>query len=67
MSNTTDNAHISDLSEVLRRQSGPGDFLCAHCRNYEGKLICDYGYFIAWIGADTSGCGHYEIERRKKC
>ena len=34
-------------------------FCCDTCRNYRGNLVCSKGVFIAFKGANLSGCIYY--------
>ncbi len=44
------------------------NFLCSICKNYQGKLICLKGVFIAFTGANMSGCYYFEGGRLcKRC
>lgn len=50
---------MSTIIEEINRQSqdlSPENFRCDKCKNYEGKLVCLKGVFIAFEGANLSVC-----------
>lgn len=65
-SNSSADAPLRSVSDVLREQARGGEFACKRCRNYKGELKCSYGIFIGWVGCDTSRCVYFKEERRKK-
>ena len=51
------------INEIIYQQSqgmGEDNFLCARCRNYEESLTCNKRIFIAFKGANMSGCLDFE-------
>lgn len=51
--------------EMIRQHPIPGGWVCPQCIHYKGKLICEKGIFIAFSGANMSGCCYYNSG--KKC
>ncbi len=54
------------LDEMARQSQGmsPEKFICATCTKYEGALKCRIGVFIAFKGANMTGCWYYELGRK---
>jgi hypothetical protein len=53
---------MNSIAEEMIKQSQNMcfvNFLCASCKNYQGKLVCSQGVFIAFEGANLSGCRFY--------
>ena len=52
-----------NISLEVERQSQNttiDNFLCQHCIYYKGSLVCENGVFIAFQGANVSGCRFYQ-------
>ncbi len=59
---------IPSIETEMVRQSqdcGQDNFICSSCKNYKGSLSCERYCFIAFDGANTSGCRWYRYG--KKC
>ena len=47
--------------EVARQYpTKPDDFICQDCWFWKGGVGCKKGYFIAFTGANTSGCTGFD-------
>ena len=55
------NPHNSIASEIVAQSQrmSAENFICESCVNYQGKLVCSKGVFIAFVGANMSGCFGY--------
>ena len=51
-------AEINRQSQYI--EEDPNPFKCSTCCNYKGALKCGKGIFIAFEGANLSGCFGYE-------
>jgi len=51
--------------EIVKQSQGAGweNFVCSVCKNYAGGCVCERGVFIAFEGADVSGCIYQEKGR----
>ncbi len=59
---------MPNLKDEAERQSvnaSPDNFICQRCGRYKGKGACAMNVFIAFVGANTSGCCWYE--KGKEC
>ncbi len=51
------------IGDAIWRQSqnaSPDNFICIRCRNYELNLRCAQNVFIAFVGANLSGCVYFQ-------
>jgi len=55
------------INEIQRQSQGieTWTFVCDICQNYKDNLVCSKGVFIAFKGANLSGC--FEFQGGKKC
>jgi len=52
----------NSIEDVIQRQSQNMswcNFICSECGNYGGGCICNKGVFIAFTGANMSGCLYF--------
>ena len=57
----------NDIREEIARQAQDAfvyNFSCKTCMNYKGRCCCEKNVFIAFEGANMSGCANY-IEGKK--
>ena len=56
---------IEILKEMQRQAQGKGEehFICKSCTEYNGGLNCEKNVFIAFEGANMSGCQFYRWGR----
>lgn len=57
----------NSLGKEIVRQSQdiqPDNFICNECKNYHGALSCEKGIFIAFEGANLSGCPYFSPGRK---
>ena len=55
---------MSTIMEEITRQSQnvrPENFICATCKYHTDGYGCQKGVFVAFQGANMSGCGWYEL------
>jgi len=55
---------MSSIQVEMIRQSQdlkPEAFICKRCLSYEGSLKCAKGVFIAFTGANLSGCNWFQV------
>ncbi len=58
---------MSSIADEIYKQSqgmDMGTFKCATCKNYKGGCCCEKWMFIAFEGANLSGCQFYEMGRK---
>ena len=54
---------MSSIADEMVKQSwnmGGDNFVCVSCKNYTGGYSCSKGVFVAFVGANMSGCIYYE-------
>jgi hypothetical protein len=57
----TFNPQASTLIEVVQRQAPiAGGWICPMCKNHKGGVGCEANVFIAFVGANMSGCQLYD-------
>jgi hypothetical protein len=55
----------NDIATIMVQQSPTiNGWICPRCSNYKGKLKCEQGVLICWVGANMLGCVYYAEDRR---
>ncbi len=60
------NFDSTTIEAVIMSQSEEGEFVCRHCRHWEGGCACAKNYFIAAEGMNLEGCLGYGKENRER-